>query len=122
MLITVIILHELSHAFIKFWFNGIITNVGVGAGRDPQDGEAGWLVEEQIMGGRLAVEWDEKVRDMDAINRVLLIKPLCTLEIGERINLSHWYGTNLPLKMRRHHELFFPHFERPQLISPHKIE
>ena len=76
MVLTAIILHEFAHGFTKFFFHdNDVTPIGVGIGGDPKCGESGWLVEEQLMGGRLCVEWINKryFGDMERIDRVLLL-------------------------------------------------
>jgi hypothetical protein len=74
---TVVIFHELSHAFTKYIFHNNDTPIGVGPHGDSTGewGESGWLVEETIMGGKLAVEWDDGCNfgNMDLISRVLLV-------------------------------------------------
>ena len=89
MILTVIIFHELSHAFTKYWFDEIVTPVGVGRSDDPKYGESGWVVEEGLMGGGLVVEWDDsrKFGDMDAIDRLLLLEKGQTWELGRIISI-----------------------------------
>jgi hypothetical protein len=73
-IITVIVMHELAHSFTKLWFNEAVTPLGVGVGNSPGSGESGWLVEENIMGGTLEVQWDQPKQafNMDLIDRVIL--------------------------------------------------
>jgi len=44
--------------------------LGVGTGDDSMCGESGWLVEEEIMGGQIGVEWTDgsKFEEMDEID------------------------------------------------------
>ena len=85
LVLTTIILHELSHAFTKFYFDDIVTPFGIGTGEDSKHGESGWLVEEEIMGGRIAVEWIDKSNfgEMDAIDRVILMNGSQSWVVGE---------------------------------------
>ena len=80
MITTVVVLHELAHAFTKFHFH----DIGVGVGGKRNCGESGWLVEEQLMGGRLLAEWTNKQHfgDMFRIDNVLLKKGSNNWELG----------------------------------------
>jgi len=93
LIITVVVLHELAHAFTKFHFHDNLTPIGIGIGiGNRQDcGELGWLVEEQIMGGRLHVEWADAQHfgDMLRIDHVLLMKSGKYWELGKVIK-SLW--------------------------------
>lgn len=95
----VIVFHELSHAFTKYWFNEIVTPLDVGPTIDGS-GELGFLVEEELMGGRLVVEWDNchNFGKMDLIDQLVLVNGSHTWKIGEFIKYSCWYGTDAPLK------------------------
>ena len=74
LVIAIVVLHELSHAFTKYWFNQIITPVGVGFGGSPRSSESGFLVEDELVGGRFAVEWNDPddFGNMDKIDEVLI--------------------------------------------------
>jgi len=74
LLVMLTIFHELAHTFTKIWFSDIDTPFGVGIGCSPGSGEAGWLVEERFMGGRLQAEWDDQNNFMyiDRIECLLL--------------------------------------------------
>jgi hypothetical protein len=86
LIITTIVFPELAYSFIKTWFGEFFTPIGVGAGRDPKYGEAGWSVEAGIMGRKLTAEWDdvEDVGRMDSITRLLFITNSDTYQVGER--------------------------------------
>jgi hypothetical protein len=74
LIITVIVMHELAHSFTKFWFDEAVTPLGVGVGNCPNDGESGWLVEENLMHGVLEAQWNDpkQVYNMDLIDCVIL--------------------------------------------------
>ena len=85
-----IIFHELSNAFTKYWFGELVTPIGVGRGNDSRYGESGCVVEEGLLGGTLVVEWDDsgKFGDMNAIDRVLLLgKDSRAWELGRIISI-----------------------------------
>ncbi|KAF8344945.1 hypothetical protein F5887DRAFT_968646 [Amanita rubescens] len=76
LIITVVILHELSHSFTKYLFNNIITPEGVGPTRR-RHGESGWLLEARLMPhGFVSASWDCEgdVGQMKLIKRVVLEK------------------------------------------------
>ena len=69
------ILHEMSHAFTKYYFNQILTPLGIGFGSTlSRYGESGWLAEERLFGGRFLAFWDDATKDGDlaAINDLVL--------------------------------------------------
>ena len=69
MIITVIILHELSHSFTKYLFNNTVTPEGVGLTQGD-----GWLLEAPH--GFVSASWDREgdVGQMKLIKRVVLEK------------------------------------------------
>jgi hypothetical protein len=73
MIIAIVIMHEMLHAFTKYLFNNIITSEGVGPTRNGC-GESGWLVERQMMGGTILASWNREadVGRMEAIDGVVL--------------------------------------------------
>jgi hypothetical protein len=85
LIITVVILHELSHAFTKHYFDHIITPLGVGFKEGSEYGESGFLVEDEIVGGRLSVEWDKPLdaANMGEISRVVIKRDSCQWPVGE---------------------------------------
>lgn len=87
LVMTAVVLHELAHAFTKFHFHDNIMPVGVGIG-GKNSGESGWLVEEQIVGGHLLVEWADKQHfgDLFQVNHVLLTKGTRRWELGKRVS------------------------------------
>ncbi|KAM6499503.1 hypothetical protein JOM56_005011 [Amanita muscaria] len=74
LILTVVILHELSHAFTKHLFGSIITPEGLGPTQLDGYGESGWLLETRLMQGSILASWDHKhdVGRMDMIKRVVL--------------------------------------------------
>ena len=89
LIITVIVFHELAHAFTKFFFYDNDTPHGVGIDEQHGCGEAGWWVEEKIMGGYLHVEWADKMQfgDMLCIENVFLVKDKKHFKISKVIKL-----------------------------------
>ncbi|KAF5372352.1 hypothetical protein D9615_009266 [Tricholomella constricta] len=85
LMLTALMLHELSHSFTKTWFKEIITPLGIGHGRDPWFGESGHWVENIMMGGTLVVEWDQALDfgKMSLIDRVILHTGLISFEVDE---------------------------------------
>ena len=88
LLITIVVLHELSHAFTKHYFHGMCTPLGVGTSRQGPWGESGWLVEEMLFEGRLAAEWDDSGEkgQMGKISRVVLGSDFDYWAIGKLFN------------------------------------
>ena len=74
----------------------IVTDLGVGVGMDAGCGEWGWVVEEEVMNGRLVVEWNDKVSsgDMNLIDSVVL-KNGGEWKIGEIITPAMMHDTDL---------------------------
>ena len=73
--IAVIILHEVSHAFTKYYFNQIYTPLGVGIGPSmSKHGESGWLAEERLFAGQFLIYWDDATKngDLAAISDLVL--------------------------------------------------
>jgi hypothetical protein len=92
LIITVIILHELSHAFTKYYFNHIVTPLGVGYKQGSSYGESGYLVEDEIVGGRLSVLWkhEKDWSNMTKIHQVAIVRGSQKLVVGEISNFLMW--------------------------------
>jgi hypothetical protein len=68
-----IIVHELSHSFMKYLFNNAVTPEGVGPTHH-EYGKSGWLLEQRLMQGVISASWDHEdlVGEMTLIKRVVL--------------------------------------------------
>ena len=92
------ILHEMSHAFTKYYFNQIYTPLGVGIGPlMSKYGESGWLAEERLFAGRFLVYWDDAMNngDLAAISDLVLNSGSEYWLIGESSQWCWLYDANI---------------------------
>ena len=57
LILMVVILHELCHAFTEHFFYNLVTPEGVSPTRNG-GGESGWLLEARLMKERVLASWD----------------------------------------------------------------
>jgi hypothetical protein len=90
LIITVTILHEISHSFTGHYFNQLFTPLGIGIGPQmSKHGESGWLAEERLFAGRFLIYWNDEKEEgnLATIDDVVLSDGSGSWVIGES---SQW--------------------------------
>ena len=85
-MITITILHEISHSFTKHYFNQLFTPLGIDIGPSMSKyGESGWLAEERLFAGWFLIYWDDEKEEgnLATISRVVLNSGSESWVVGE---------------------------------------